>query len=70
MDVKIGHTLGAEVRVLTESLKKRADGNGMGADRFYATSDPQMFEKLKGYFRLIINTVAIGDSHPSHRGFW
>jgi uncharacterized zinc-type alcohol dehydrogenase-like protein len=34
MDVKIGHTLGAEVRVLTESLKKRAHGKRVGADHF------------------------------------
>jgi uncharacterized zinc-type alcohol dehydrogenase-like protein len=31
----------------------------MGADKFYATSDPETFEKLKGYFDLIINTLAV-----------
>jgi uncharacterized zinc-type alcohol dehydrogenase-like protein len=31
----------------------------MGADHFYATSEPETFEKLKGYFDLIINTVSV-----------
>ena len=31
----------------------------MGADNFYATSDPNTFEKLQGYFDLIINTVSV-----------
>jgi uncharacterized zinc-type alcohol dehydrogenase-like protein len=32
----------------------------MGADKFYATSsDPESFEKLKGYFDLIINTLSV-----------
>ena len=31
----------------------------MGADKFYATSDPMTFEKLNGYFDLLINTVSL-----------
>jgi uncharacterized zinc-type alcohol dehydrogenase-like protein len=58
MGVKIGHALGAEVTVLSQSLKKQADGKRLGADHFYATSDPETFTKLKGYFDLIINTVS------------
>ena len=30
----------------------------MGADNFYSTSDPKTFEKLEGYFDIIINTVS------------
>ena len=30
-----------------------------GADKFYATSDPETFEKLKWYFDLLINTLAV-----------
>jgi uncharacterized zinc-type alcohol dehydrogenase-like protein len=59
MGVKIAHALGAEVSVLSHSLKKREDGRRMGADNFYATSDSETFKKLKGYFDLIINTLAI-----------
>jgi uncharacterized zinc-type alcohol dehydrogenase-like protein len=58
MGVKIAHALGAEVTVLSHSLKKQEDGKKLGADYFYATSDSTTFEKLKGYFDLIINTVS------------
>jgi uncharacterized zinc-type alcohol dehydrogenase-like protein len=56
--VKIAHALGAEVTVLSHSLKKQTDGIKLGADNFYATSDPKTFESLAGYFDLIINTVS------------
>ena len=59
MGVKLAHAMGAEVTVLSHSLRKKEDGISMGADHFYATSDPETFEKLKGYFDLIISTVAI-----------
>jgi uncharacterized zinc-type alcohol dehydrogenase-like protein len=59
MGVKIAHALGAEVTVLSHSLKKIEDGKRMGADHFYATSDAKTFEKLAGYFDLIINTVSV-----------
>lgn len=58
MGVKIAHALGAEVTVLSHSLKKRNDAGRLGADHFYATSDPDTFVKLAGYFDLIINTVS------------
>lgn len=58
MGVKIAHALGAEVTVLSQSLKKQEDAKKLGADYFYATSDPETFEKLKGHFDLIINTVS------------
>jgi uncharacterized zinc-type alcohol dehydrogenase-like protein len=59
MGVKIGHALGAEVTVLSHSTKKQKDGRRMGANYFYATSDPKTFEKLKGCFDIIINTVSV-----------
>jgi uncharacterized zinc-type alcohol dehydrogenase-like protein len=58
MGVKLGHALGAEVTVLSHSLKKQADAKRLGADRFYATADPETFTKLKSSFDLIINTVS------------
>ena len=58
MGVKIAHALGAEVTVLSQSLRKQEDAKKLGADNFYATSDPETFEKLKGHFDLIINTVS------------
>ncbi len=47
--VKMAHTLGAEVTVFSHSLKKQEESKRMGADDFYATSDPDTFKKLKGY---------------------
>ena len=58
MGVKLAHALGAEVTVLSQSLKKQADGKRLGADHFYATSDPDTFTKLARSFDLILNTVS------------
>ncbi|OIK27138.1 NAD(P)-dependent alcohol dehydrogenase [Streptomyces malaysiense] len=58
MGVKIAHALGAEVTVLSQSLRKKDDGLKLGADHYYATSDPKTFEDLKGTFDLILNTVS------------
>ena len=58
MGVKLAHALGAEVTVLSQSLRKQQDGKRLGADLFYATSDPETFTKLERYFDLIINTVS------------
>ncbi len=56
--VKIASALGAEVTVLSQSLRKRDDGLRMGADHYYATSDKETFRQLRGQFDLIINTVS------------
>jgi alcohol dehydrogenase (NADP+) len=58
MGVKLAHAMGCEVTVLSQSLKKQADGKRLGADHFFATSDPATFENLKGRFDLILNTVS------------
>ena len=58
MGVKIAHALGAEVTVLSQSLSKKDDGMKLGADHYYATSDPETFTKLRSEFDLIINTVS------------
>ena len=50
--------MGAEVSVLSQSLKKKEDGEKLGADHYYATSDESTFEDLAGEFDLIINTVS------------
>jgi uncharacterized zinc-type alcohol dehydrogenase-like protein len=58
MGVKIAHALGAGVTVLSQTLSKQEDGLRLGADHYYATSDPQTFTELAGHFDLIVNTVA------------
>ncbi|GCD33776.1 NADP-dependent alcohol dehydrogenase C 2 [Streptomyces chrestomyceticus JCM 4735] len=58
MGVKIAHAMGAEVTVLSQSLRKREDGLRLGADHYYATSDPETFKELADSFDLIVNTVS------------
>jgi alcohol dehydrogenase (NADP+) len=58
MAVKLAHAMGAEVTVLSQSLKKQEDGLRLGADDYYATSDPATFEQLRNRFDLIVNTVS------------
>ncbi|WP_327431247.1 MULTISPECIES: NAD(P)-dependent alcohol dehydrogenase [unclassified Streptomyces] len=58
MGVKIAHALGAEVTVLSQSLRKQEDGLKLGADHYYATSDPETFKELRGTFDLILSTVS------------
>ena len=58
MGVKIAAALGAEVTVLSQSLKKQEDALRLGAEDYYATSDPATFDVLRDHFDLIINTVS------------
>jgi alcohol dehydrogenase (NADP+) len=58
MGVKLGKAMGAEVTVLSQSLKKMEDGLRLGASDYYATSDPDTFKKLRNSFDLILNTVS------------
>jgi alcohol dehydrogenase (NADP+) len=68
MGVKIAHALGAEVSVLSHSLRKQDEAKKMGADKFYAdtaatttplSNNQDSFNELKGYFNLIINTLSV-----------
>jgi alcohol dehydrogenase (NADP+) len=58
MGVKLAHALGAEVTVLSHSNRKIDDAKRLGANHFYATSNPETFVHLKGSFDLILNTVS------------
>jgi alcohol dehydrogenase (NADP+) len=58
MGVKLATAMGAEVTVLSQSLKKMEDGLRLGASHYYATSDPDTFKKLRNSFDLILNTVS------------
>jgi uncharacterized zinc-type alcohol dehydrogenase-like protein len=68
MAVKLAHAMGADVTVLSQSLKKQEDGLRLGADSYYATSDPSTFEQLGGSFDLIINTVSASIDISSYLG--
>jgi uncharacterized zinc-type alcohol dehydrogenase-like protein len=50
--------MGADVAVLSQSLRKQEDGLKLGAGAYYATSDDATFTDLAGRFDLIINTVS------------
>nr|WSX50098.1 NAD(P)-dependent alcohol dehydrogenase [Streptomyces sp. NBC_00974] len=58
MGVKLAHAMGAEVTVLSQTLRKKEDGHRLGADHFYATSDAATFDELAGSFDLIVSTVS------------
>ncbi|MEV7420527.1 NAD(P)-dependent alcohol dehydrogenase [Streptomyces sp. NPDC089919] len=58
MGVKIAAALGAEVTVLSQSLRKREDGLRLGAAHYYATADEATFTELAGRFDLIVSTVS------------
>ena len=58
MAVKLAHAMGAEVTVLSRTLSKKDEGLQLGADAYYATQDADTFEKLRGTFDLVINTVS------------
>ena len=58
MGVKLGSAMGAEVTVLSQSLKKMEDGLRLGASNYYATANPDTFKKLRSSFDLILNTVS------------
>lgn len=58
MAVKLAHAMGAEVTVLSQSLKKQEDGLRLGADHYYATGDEETFAALAGSFDVILNTVS------------
>ncbi|MDO0926037.1 NAD(P)-dependent alcohol dehydrogenase [Streptomyces sp. TG1A-8] len=58
MGVKLAHAMGAEVTVLSQSLRKKDDGLKLGTDPYHATGDPKTFEELRGSFDLIVSTVS------------
>ncbi|MBX7148329.1 NAD(P)-dependent alcohol dehydrogenase [bacterium] len=59
MAVKLAKAMGAEVTVLSQSLKKKEDGLRLGASHFYSTADAATFKKLSKSFDLILNTVSV-----------
>jgi alcohol dehydrogenase (NADP+) len=68
LGVKLAAAIGADVSVLSQSLKKMEDGLRLGASHYYATSDPATFEKLAFSFDLILNTVSSNLDLASYLG--
>jgi alcohol dehydrogenase (NADP+) len=64
--VRIAAAMGAEVTVLSQSLKKQEDGLRLGATDYFATSDPETFTELAGRFDLVLNTVSAAIDVDAH----
>jgi uncharacterized zinc-type alcohol dehydrogenase-like protein len=56
--VQFAHAMGAEVTVLSRTMDKKSEALDLGADHYFATSDPATFTELAGRFDLILNTVS------------
>ncbi|MGY1650100.1 NAD(P)-dependent alcohol dehydrogenase [Geodermatophilus sp. SYSU D01119] len=64
--VQVAAALGAEVTVLSQSLRKQEDGLRLGAGHYAATSDPDTFPRLAGSFDLVLNTVSASVDVDAH----
>ncbi|AXK45329.1 NAD(P)-dependent alcohol dehydrogenase [Brachybacterium saurashtrense] len=58
MGVQIAAAMGAEVTVLSRSLRKEADALALGATRVLATGEEGFFRDHRGEFDLILNTIS------------
>jgi uncharacterized zinc-type alcohol dehydrogenase-like protein len=58
MGVQIAKAKGADVTVLTRTLRKAEDAAALGADRTLATTEEGFFENHRGEFDLILNTIS------------
>lgn len=56
--VKLAKAMGAEVTVISQSMKKQQAAKELGADDYAATSDPETFKKYADTFDIIVNTVS------------
>jgi uncharacterized zinc-type alcohol dehydrogenase-like protein len=58
MGVQIAAAMGAEVTVMTRTLKKEAEALELGATRVLATTEDGFFREHRGEFDLILNTIS------------
>ncbi|HET8715564.1 MAG TPA: NAD(P)-dependent alcohol dehydrogenase [Holophagaceae bacterium] len=68
MAVKLAAAMGAEVTMLSTSKSKEADAKKLGAHAFGLTSDPETFNKLRGHFDLIIDTISAPHDYNAYLG--
>ncbi len=68
MAVKLASSMGAEVTMLSTSRAKEADAHRLGAKGFELTSDPTTFDKLRGRFDLILDTISAPHDYDKHLG--
>lgn len=68
MGVQIAAAMGAEVTVLSRTLKKADEAKKLGATRTLATTEDGFFESHKGEFDLILNTISAPVDLDSYLG--
>ena len=68
MAVKLAAAMGAEVTMLSTSKSKEADAKKLGAHAFGLTSDPETFNRLRGRFDLIIDTISAPHDYNAYLG--
>ena len=68
MAVKLASAMGAEVTVLSTSRGKEADARRLGAAEFEVTREKGTFEKLRGRFDLLIDTVSAPHDYNAYLG--
>ena len=68
MGVQIAAAMGAEVTVLSRSLKKADAAAKLGASRTLATTDENFFTDHRGEFDLILNTISAPISLDAYLG--
>jgi len=66
LGVKFAAAFGAEVTMLSTSKSKEADAKQLGAHNFVLTTDKEQLKKYKGYFDVILNTVAANHSYDTY----
>lgn len=66
LGVKFAASFGAEVTMLSTSKSKEADARRLGANNFVLTNDAEQLKKHKGYFDVILNTVAANHSYETY----
>ncbi|PWW22288.1 putative zinc-type alcohol dehydrogenase-like protein [Geodermatophilus normandii] len=66
MAVQLASAMGAEVTVLSQSMRKQEDALRLGATHYAATSDPDTFSRLAASFDLVVNTVSASIDVDAH----
>jgi uncharacterized zinc-type alcohol dehydrogenase-like protein len=66
LGVKFAVAFGAEVTMLSTSKSKEADAKKLGAHNFVLTTDNEQLKQHKGYFDVILNTVAANHSYEPY----
>src|SRR5438132_993393 len=66
--VKLAASMGAEVTVLSTSKSTEKDAKRLGAHAFESTKDEPTFDKLKGRFDIIIDTISAPHDYNRYLG--